>query len=175
MNTKGFTLLEVLLVLLIISSLVFIVSINLPETKKNSQSTKEFERLFIQLNNLYDESVLFNRSYLVTFTDNKYFFFTVTQKGFEKIDSQNSNFKSVNSSKLNFKLLKNENLFKNDLNNIQIKMENNETVRPSIILESNGFIAPFELEVFNSSNESKIGSIFINETGKLQKKYESAE
>ncbi|WP_145955010.1 hypothetical protein [Paraphotobacterium marinum] len=81
----------------------------------------------------------------------------------------------MNSSKLNFKLLKNENLFKNDLNNIQIKMENNETVRPSIILESNGFIAPFELEVFNSSNESKIGSIFINETGKLQKKYESAE
>ena len=73
MNTKGFTLLEVLLVLLIISGLVFIVSINLPETKKNSQSTKEFERLFIQLNNLYDESVLFNRSYLVTFTDNKYF------------------------------------------------------------------------------------------------------
>ncbi|ASK78196.1 hypothetical protein CF386_03685 [Paraphotobacterium marinum] len=84
MNTKGFTLLEVLLVLLIISSLVFIVSINLPETKKNSQSTKEFERLFIQLNNLYDESVLFNRSYLVTFTDNKYFFLQLLKKGLKR-------------------------------------------------------------------------------------------
>ena len=145
----GFTLIEIMVVMIIISVMIVAVSVTLRRDYQDlvNDEMKRFQTL---VSLARDEAVFQARSLAVGFEKDSYVFMAIA-------DSTNNNGRSANANKKKWQPLKNAQLSKYKLpknleidvlrDGLPIKLMEKKTDKPQVFLFSTGEVTPFEIGI----------------------------
>jgi general secretion pathway protein H len=146
---RGFTLLEILIVLFIISIMTGLTLVNLPQFAQTSDFDSEVDRLKVVIEMLRDESLVQANEYGFRPDKNHYYFYI------------------YNEVKQSWELLDEKPFASRELpDNIRLSLrveggdfEDDEQEAPPVLILSSGEITPFELEIKSYSDRNLVRTL----------------
>ena len=158
MKSLGFTLIEIMVVIVIVSILVGAVSLTFP--RSTDDLLKEDAERFSEL--LYlaqDEAILQSRDLAIAINDSGYSFLSKNDKSWSEFSEEPFKPKKLSGNPISAL----------DLEGINIKLTNKSKTKPQIVIYSSGEITPFVYS-FGYKNASYV-SIDVDAGGTIKKDY----
>ncbi len=161
-NVQGFTLIEIMVVVVIISIMVGVVTLSFPDTNRDllKEDAERFSSLVLLAE---DEAILQSRDLALAINDEGYAFFSRENKKWQAF------------SKTPFKPRKLSGLEKPELylEGVSIQLTKAEKTKPQIVIYSSGEVTPFTYS-FGYEGKSKV-TLTVDGGGNVKKEFKFEE